>query len=212
MRHIALTVLLCLALSGSAYSDVISLWNFNDDDLLSVDRGSGFMTTDFSSISSTSGTSLNVRDGDPAGQALRLAGTANNGGSLTWMVNTEGFDTITVSFAGIRTSTGFNNNEFMYTLDSGVSWTNFATYDPGTAFTLQAFDLGGIPALNNNPYVGFRIVFWGATSSSGNNRIDNLVVSGEQMSLPPAPVPEPSTIVLTAAGMVCLFLRLRRHQ
>ncbi|NLT68048.1 MAG: PEP-CTERM sorting domain-containing protein [Acidobacteria bacterium] len=128
------------------------------------------------------------------------------------MVNTEGFETIDVSLAGIRTATGFNNNEFMYTVDSGVSWTDFGTYDPGTSFGLQAFDLSGIPALNNNPYAGFRIVFWGATSSSGNNRIDNLVVSGAQTALPPAPVPEPSTIVLTAAGMVGLFLRLRRHQ
>jgi hypothetical protein len=216
MRHIVLSALLCLALSGVARADVIALWNFNDADLF-VDRGGGSMTSDFnpSHIADIGGSSINSQDGDPAGQALRLSSSANNGRNLTWMVSTEGFDTIDVSFAASRTSTGFSDNQFLYSIDSGISWIDFGNYSPGTSFALQGFNLGGILDLNNNPGAGFRIVFGGATSSAGNNRIDNLVVSGNTI-IPidpdPAPVPEPSTIALMSAGIGCLFFGHRFHR
>ncbi|MFB3897464.1 MAG: alkaline phosphatase, partial [bacterium] len=94
------------------------------------------------------------------------------------MVSTTGFDTIGVSFASMRTSTGFSSNQFYYSIDSGLSWTDFRSYSPGTSFGLQSFDLSGIDGIANNPNAGFRIVFAGATGSTGNNRIDNLLVSG----------------------------------
>lgn len=213
MRHIGLSILLCLALSVCVYGNTLAVWNFNDavsGDLgFIVDSGNGVMTSDFatSSVSYYTGTTINSQDSDPAGLALRLSGSANNGKSLSWFVDASGFDSIDVNFAAIRTSTGFSNNQFFYSIDSGINWVNFGSFVPATSFALQDFDLSGIMDLNNNPDAGFRIVLGGATSSSGNTRIDNLAVSGSPIvPLDPNPeIPEPSTIFLTAAGSLCML-------
>ncbi len=218
MRYIGLSGILCLVLSGCAYGDTIALWNFNDavsgttggiNEFL-VDRGNGTMTSSFvsSAIGNAAGTPLNSQDGDPAGRSLALSGNANNGQNLTWLVNTEGFDSIAVSFASQRTSTGFNNNKFLYSIDSGVSWVDFGYFIPGSAFGIQSFDLSGTAALNDNSNAGFRIVFGGAASSSGNNKMDNLLISGQV--IPTSPVPEPSTIAMVASGLLSCFLFRRR--
>lgn len=223
MRHIGISILFFLLITVAVRGDTIAAWNFNDaisgtsggELEFLVDRGAGTMASDFAltNIGNASGSALNSNNGDPAGRALRLSGSANNGNSLTWNVSTEGFDWIAISFAIQRTSTGFGNNQFLYSIDSGASWTGFGDlFSPATSYSLQSFELNGISGLNNNPNAGFRILFDGASSSMGNNRIDNLVVSGSP-AMPPAstPVPETSTIALTAAGLAGLFL-VRKHK
>ena len=223
MRHIGFSVLLCTVLAATVNGETIAVWNFNDAISGStggeleflVDRGSGIMSSDFvfSNIGNSSGSTVNSDSGDPAGRALRLSSSANNGSSLIWNLSTEGFDSIGISFAIRRTSTGFSNNQFFHSVDSGISWTNFGgSFNPDTSFSLQNFDLSGILGLHNNPNAAFRILFDGASSASGNNRIDNLVVSGNP-ALPPVstPIPESSTIVLTTAGLAGVFL-LRRYK
>jgi hypothetical protein len=218
MRLISLNALFWLALATTVYAETIAAWNFNDavsgttggaQELL-VDYGSGIMTSSFASanIGNAIGSALDALAGDPAGLALRLNGSANNDRNLTWMTSTAGFDSIGIGFAIQRTGTGFNNNQFMYSINAGESWINFGnSFNPGTSYAVQNFDLSGIPELINNPNAGFRIVFGGATSASGNNRIDNLVVSGSAV---PTPVPESSTLLLMSIGVFCVFLsRLR---
>lgn len=183
--------------------DEISIWNFNDSDLI-VDHGSGTLTTDFNLanvVFTLGGTSLNAREGDPAGQSMTLQGgtsNSNNGRNLTLNVSTLGLSNIAVSFATQGTSTGFNSNQFQYSLD-GVAFINFsAPYTPALTFGLITFDLSSIPGLNNNPDAAFRIVFNGATSSSGNNRIDNIVVEGQPIT---TPIPEPGSLLLFSLGL-----------
>ena len=223
MRHIGFSVLFCIVLAATVNGETIAVWNFNDaisgvtggEQEFLVDRGSGSMASDFilSNIGNTSGSTLNSNSGDSAGLALRLRSSANNGNSLTWNVSTEGLDSIGISFAIKRTSTGFGDNQFLHSVDSGVSWTSYGdSFHPTTSFSLQSFDLSGILGLNNNPNAGFRILFDGASSAMGNNRIDNLVVSGSP-AVPPVsmPVPESSTIALTTAGLAGVFL-VRRYK
>jgi hypothetical protein len=210
--------LFCIILASTANGDTIAVWNFNDaisgitggSQEFLVDRGYGVMDSDFAvaNIGNVSGNSLNSDSGDPAGRALRLSNYANNEKSLTWRTSTEGFDSISVSFAIQRTSTGFGDNQFLYSIDSGSSWTSFGGYfHPVTSFSLQSFDLSGIPELSHNPNAAFRIVFDGASSATGNSKIDNLIVSGYPAAPPIAkPVPESSTIVLTSAGLAGIFL------
>lgn len=184
-------------------ADEISIWNFNDSDLI-VDHGAGTLTTDFNLanvVFTLGGTSLNARQGDPAGQSMTLQGgtsNSNNGRNLTLNVSTLGLSNIVVSFATQGTSTGFNSNQFQYSLD-GVAFINFnAPYTPALTFGLITFDLSSIPGLNNNPDAAFRIVFNGATSSSGNNRIDNIVVEGQPIT---TPIPEPGSLLLFSLGL-----------
>ena len=103
-----------------------------------------------------------------------------------------------ISLATLRTSTGFNSNQFQYSLD-GVAFINFgAPYTPQLTFGLVTFDLSSIAGLNDNPNAAFRIVFNGATSASGKNRIDNLVVEGQSIA---TPIPEPASMLLLSLGL-----------
>ena len=210
MRRLGLCLILMLATGVPARADLIALWNFNDAVTgstgglreFTVDRGSGVMVSDFvpANIGNAAGSTVNSQDSDTAGRALMLqagAGTANNGRQLAWFASTAGYADISVSFAAQRTSTGFGRDLFQYSLDAGSTWFDYgAPFDPLTSFALRTFDLAAVPQLNNNPGAAFRIVFDGATGSTGNVRLDNLLVSG-------TPVPEPETWALVAIGLAC---------
>lgn len=199
----AFLMLLMFWPARQARADEIGIWNFNDSNLV-VDHGTGTLTTSFNLVNvlfTSAGTSTNARQGDPAGQSITLQGgtsNANNGRTLDLNISTAGFNNIVVSFATQRTSTGFNSNQLQYSLD-GVAFVNFdAPYTPPLTFGLVTFDLSSISGLNDNPDAAFRIVFNGATSATGNNRIDNLVVEGENIT---TPIPEPASIVLLGLGL-----------
>ena len=192
----------------TALADEIAIWNFNDSNLI-VDHGSGMLVSSFSSIAFATGTTINARLGDTAGQALNLTNLTNNGENLTVSVSTAGFTNIIVSFATQRSATGFNNNQFQYSLD-GTNFVNFdSPYNPPTTFGLVTFDLSSISGLDNNFSAAFRIVFNGASASAGSNRIDNLVVEGQP---PVTAIPEPSSFVLFGLGLTSSMVVMRRRR
>jgi len=211
-------ILLLFLASQATQANEIAIWNFNDSNL-TVDHGTGVLTTDIiaANVLFAAGTTNNARAGDPAGQALSLQGgssTANNGRNLTFNVSMLGFSNIVVSFATQGTSTGFNNNQFQYSLD-GVTFVNFGpAYVPATAFgsVPLVFTLSSIVGLNDNPNAAFRIIFNGASSATGTNRIDNFVVEGSPSEGTPSGVPEPTTAALLLSGLSGLYgLRKRRR-
>ena len=209
--------LLFLIASQAANADELAVWNFNDSDL-NVDHGGGTLTSNLNvaNILFAAGTTTNARQGDPAGQALSLqggTGNANNGRNITFNVSTAGFSNIVVSLTTQGTSTGFNSNQFQYSLD-GISFVDFGSpYTPATTFGAVplVFGLASIAGLNNNPNAVFRIVFNGATSSTGNNRIDNIVVEGTAATS--TTIPEPASALLLITGLGGLYkLKRRRTQ
>jgi PEP-CTERM motif len=210
-----LILIVCAGLK-TVEADEIAIWNFNDSDLV-VDHGVGTMVTNFVStnILFAAGTTNNARLGDPAGQALSLqggTGNTNNGRNITLSVSTLGFSDIIVTLATQGTSTGFNSNQFQYSVD-GITFFDFgAPYVPATAFGAVPviFTLSSIAGLNNNPNAAFRIVFNGATSSTGNNRIDNIVVEGTATQT--ATIPEPSTAVLLLSALTGLIGLKRKRR
>jgi len=201
----------------SASADEIAIWNFNDSDLV-VDHGAGTLTSNFvpSNILFAAGTTNNARLGDIAGQALSLQGgtsNANNGRNLTINLSTAGFSNIVFSFATQGTSTGFNANQFQYSTD-GTNFFDFGSpYVPAAAFGAVPiiFTLSSIVGLNDNPNAAFRILFNGATSSTGNNRIDNIVIEGTSTT---TTIPEPTTAILLFTGLsgIVGLKRKRRKQ
>ena len=208
--NLIFAILLLFLTSQATQANEIAIWNFNDSNLI-VDHGTGLLTTNINAanILFAAGTTNNARLGNPAGQALSLqggSGTSNNGRHLTFSVSTLGFSNIVVSFATQGTSTGFNNNQFQYSLD-GITFLNFGpAYTPATAFgsVPLVFTLSSIVGLNDNANAAFRIVFNGASSATGTNRIDNFVIEGT-----PSGVPEPTTAVLLLSGLSGLY-RVRK--
>lgn len=204
--NLTLAVLALFFPTRAALADPIAIWNFNDSDL-AVDHGAGTLVSNFNvtNIGFAAGTTNNARLGDPAGQALSLQGgtsNANNGRNVTVNLSTVGYANIIVSFATQGTATGFNSNQFQYSLD-GVTFVDFGSpYTPPAAFGTVpvVFNLTSISGLNNNPNAAFRIVFSGATSATGTNRIDNLVVEGTSTT-----IPEPATLALLGSGLTTLF-------
>jgi len=201
-----LAVLVFVAGLDSVNADEIAIWNFNDSDLV-VDHGVGTLTSNFvvTNIQFGAGTTNNARLGDLAGQALSLqggTGTTNNGRNITINVSTVGFGNIVFSFANQGTGTGFNSNQFQYSLD-GINFIDFGSpHVPAAAFGAVplVFTLSSVVGLNNNPNAAFRIVFNGATSSTGNNRIDNVVIEGTSTT-----IPEPTTALLLFTGLTGLI-------
>jgi len=211
-------VLIFLAASQAALADELAIWNFNDSDL-NVDHGSGTLTSNFNvaNLLFAAGTNNNARQGDAAGQGLSLQGgtsLANNGHNITLNVSTVGFSNILVSFATQGTSTGFNSNQFQYSLD-GINFVDFGPpYTPLTAFGTVplVFSLVSIAGLNNNPNAAFRVIFSGATTSTGNNRIDNIVIEGTSATVEPVPEPATALLLLSGLGGLYKFKRKKKSQ
>jgi hypothetical protein len=218
-RRVFLNLVLLALVAASApaaFADELAVWNFNDSNL-TVDRGTGTLVSNNNAVNLlfAAGTTTNARLGDAAGQSLSLQGgtsTANNGRHITFNVSTLGFSNIVVSFATQGTSTGFNSNQFQYSLD-GVTFINFGLpYTPASAFgsVPLVFTLASIVGLNDNPNAAFRILFNGATSSTGTNRIDNVVIEGTAAAV--SEVPEPATAILLLSGLSGAYgLRKRRR-
>ncbi len=219
------------------HGTLIAVWNFNDlsnpggtsepsnanQTSYAPSSGSGSLTlagwtsragsTSPQGISNFGGTTANAAGGDPAGQALALQGgttgtVVNNGATLTMLFNLVGYQDPILTFATQRTSTGFTGNQLSYSTD-GTTFTSFgSTYAPPSSFGIATFDLSSENSLDNQSDVYLRITFNGATSLSGNNRLDNI-----QLNVTAVPEPTDYALLVFGAlfGAVQLVRLYRRH-
>ena len=81
-----------------------------------------------------------------------------------------------------------------FTLIGGVN-------DMTTSFSFREFDIIG---LDQSSTALIRIIFSGSSGSTGNNRLDNIVISGQEA------VPEPATMTLLGLGVAAFAARKRR--
>ena len=153
----------------------------------------------------------------PAGNGSTYAFSSNNwsiGDYYQASMSTSGFESISVSWDQTRSATGPTSFEMIFSVNSGANWST------GFAYTVLQSGGGGAPAtwsttVYNSIYtssqsllgaenassvlVRFRALVAGA--SSGSNRIDNVVFSGNL-------VPAPGAIALL--GLAGLIGRRRR--
>lgn len=148
----------------------------------------------------------------PSGNGSQYAFSSNNwsiGDYYEARVSTSNYSNISVSWDQARSSTGPASFELIFSVDGGTSWTTVAAYTvlqsggggaPGTwsSTTYNAL-YSSSQALAGAEDASLLIVRFRSTvagASTGSNRIDNVVISGDV-------VPAPGAVALLAvAGLV----------
>jgi hypothetical protein len=128
------------------------------------------------------GSDINAQFNQPSGKSLRARNPAATR-KLRINVPTTNYKDIVLSYATARTSKGAQYQSVYYTVD-GKKWQlkqdSIPVPDPETNFALETFDFSSIDEVNNNPDFAIKIIFFGslASGSSGNDRFDNISISG----------------------------------
>ncbi|WP_194755417.1 ExeM/NucH family extracellular endonuclease [Aliidiomarina indica] len=205
MRMLLAVILLVIAVAPSWAQEPIAYWAQNDNVLADgsngfspdsfpqqADEGSGILYLQnfdetltsagaYQRILSFAGSTQNrLSTSYPSGGSLSIqggAGLSNNGAQVVMEVDTTGFQDIRFSLAINTTATGFDTRVFEWSTD-GVNYTEFATDQGRGSWFVRSYDLSDVNELNDNNQVYIRITIDGATNASGNNRFDNILVSG----------------------------------
>lgn len=202
----------CLILLAAApcHGELVAYWDFNgfdpaSDTSLAADTGSGTidLTQWQGGVANFAGTTTNVLGDSAAGSSLILQGGAETAGNGTFIeIETPliGLQDPVITFATRGTNTGFDLGIWSWSTD-GISYANLEgvnTASRATSFSLATADFSGVSGLTDASSAFFRYTLDGATSPSGNNRIDNLQINASASA-----VPEPACIaMLTLIGGV----------
>ncbi|MEZ4853557.1 T9SS sorting signal type C domain-containing protein [Flavobacterium sp.] len=131
-------------------------------------------------ITSFAGTTNNdPRTPAVSGKALALANDTANGNAIIITFSTLGLYNPIISFATRGTSTGFSTHIWEWSTD-GSTFTTISVANTAvnsSTWSVKTIDLTDINAVDNQTNVYIRLTVSGASSSSGNNRLDNIVVN-----------------------------------
>lgn len=170
-------------------------------------HGSSTFTSAASSpqVTGFAGTTVNLASGMASGasvSSLAVANSSANGFSITIAFSMAGItDDLAISYASQRTSTGFTGNQWAYSTD-GVNFTDFgSSIVPAASFAVVS--LPTLSALSGATTAYLRYTITGATSTGGNNRLDNIQINT---------VPEPSTYAMLLGGIGATLWIVRRKR
>lgn len=145
-------------------------------------------TTVYEWVESFAGSTLNALNGDAAGGSISLeggTGSGNNGAYFQFAFNMSGYQDLAVSYAVRGTSSGFTTHTWAWSTD-GVSFTDFGSVSGTNVSTYFVATLNTLTALDNASTAFLRLTFTGATTSSGNNRLDNIQFNASAIPAPGA--------------------------
>jgi hypothetical protein len=168
-----------------------------------INAGSGFSTV-------TTGASALV--------LVAGASSAANGNMAVFRFSMAGYQSLSISLAAQRTTTGFATQLWEYSAD-GTNYRSIGMLSAGSiagniTTTYAGSGVLGFAAVDgldgvDDAYV--RVTFDGATGSTGNNRIDNIQFNATEMPVMAMSVPEPGCPMLIGVGAaVALSMRSRR--
>ena len=128
-------------------------------------------------LNAFNGTTLNdPRTSPAASKDLAVVGNSANGKSIVFKFSMSGYQNLQLSYAQRGSEKGYKKEEVWYSVDGetfiyfdSLSNTNSSTY------AVRNFDFTSVSELNDAEFVYIKITFYGATTASGNNRIDNVI-------------------------------------
>jgi len=145
----------------------------------------------------TAGTGFSTTTTSPA--ALAVVGGASNGKAAVFKFSMTGYQDLVISLSAQRTSSGFTTQAWEYSTD-GTTYSSIGSLVGGsTAGTIRdSFSNTGVLTLptvtgfNNAANAYVRVTITGATTSTGNNRLDNIQFNASTFS--------PPSVILTWSG------------
>lgn len=155
--------------------------------------GDNFASGTAGNWGSFSGTGTNRPSGTFGGGSLAITGEANNGSFFDIVADLSGWQDIEVTWANRGTSTGFAERNVSVSNDGGATFTSIYN-DAGSlssSWTTELADAGALLDGASNAIIRFSIA--GASSTSGNNRFDNIQLLGTA-------IPAPASAALLALG------------
>ena len=151
-----------------------------------VGEGDGFMDSrTYREQDPVSNLNLHMDRQPDQGAVLRVR-NPSKGRALIMEVPSNGYEELKVSFATTRTTNGPTHQTAYYSVNGGADWVLLEdSYDVPLLpdWALKTFDLSGVASANDNAYLQLKIGFAGEsiTGPDGNNRFDNISVSGTPM-------------------------------
>ena len=150
----------------------------------------------FTGSTENTGGVLTTTTTSPAALAV-VGGASNaaNGKRIVFAFSMTSHSYFKITFAGQRTSTGFDSQLWEYSANGGTSWVSMGSVVAGTASgtltssfgasgPITVIAGGGGSGLSGVANALVRVTFSGATSATGNNRIDNIRIEGSSTALP----------------------------
>lgn len=121
--------------------------------------------------------------------ALTLANQSANGKSIVIKFSMTGYENPVLTYATRGTASGFTTHTWEYSTD-GVTFTQVKviTGRTNTNFTTQEVDLTDEDGVDNAATVYLRVTVTGASSTSGNNRFDNIQIHADEATASNPPV------------------------
>lgn len=173
------------------------LWDFNHSDRpesnspwfnpIDANQGSASLSFTFSIDGDRPATSFAGSDLDQdnfevdgSGGSFVPQGDKENGKHFQIEIDTRGYQNLILSYATRGTSSGFQTQTWFTSVNEG-EWVQVEIFTGITSnYELRTLDLA---AYDNIESLGIRCVVDGATSTTGNNRFDNLRITGELETL-----------------------------
>jgi endonuclease I len=193
--HSLFFLLVVAAASVQAQTETVAYWNFNSLSIPTASApGSGGVPTSITAnlgtgtlslsgwtglVDDFGGSTINAVGTDPAEESLSLVSSTGNGSYIELQLNLADYADPILTFATRGTSSGYTTGTWSYSVGGG-SFTNVTgvnTATTSTTFAVATVDLTAIDAVDGQANVRLRYTVSGATTTTGNNRIDNLVVA-----------------------------------
>lgn len=208
-------VVLIVAGTCAGRAALIASWNFNAS--MAPSGGTEISTASLdtsgakANITSGGGTSQNRIGSDINGNALLISAGSSageNGQTIVFSLGMSSYDDLVLTYATVRTSTGFTEQDWSYSTDGtsytaltaikGISIPTASGTITSSSYAVETVDFSSVSTHNNPNSIWIRLTLNGATGASGSDRFDNIQFNADV-------IPEPAGWgAMAGAGLLAL--------